>query len=123
MITVLEPHRDRKFIVPAYYEMLGLRESLSVLDNNSGIFFPSPNDRRFKEIMRIVNTEENIFLKRTLRYADENIEACKTENCNPTEHSTYFKDSKLKFIYKIASEWNCKALLWYLRPFVWRESL
>ncbi len=123
VLTILEPHRNRKFIVPVYYEMLSLRESLSVLDNNSGIFFPSPGDRRFKEIMGIVNTEKNIFLKRTLRYADKNIEACKTENCNPTEHSAYFKDSKLKFIYNIASEWNCKALLWYLRPFVWRESL
>ncbi len=124
VLAILEPHRDRNYIIPVYYEMLGAKESLCILDRGSGILFPLQNDRRFKEIMRIFNTEKKIFLKKALRCIDKNIETCKSGNCNLTEHNTYLTDSKFKkFIYNIASEWNCKALLWYLRPFIWNESL
>ncbi|MCP4353157.1 MAG: hypothetical protein GY795_47505, partial [Desulfobacterales bacterium] len=105
------------------YEMLGAKESLCILDGGSGILFPLQNDRRFKEIMRIFNTEKKFLLKKALRCVNKNIETCKSGNCNPTERNAYLINSKLKFIYKIASEWNCKALLWYLRPFIWNEFL
>ncbi|MCP4352255.1 MAG: hypothetical protein GY795_42895, partial [Desulfobacterales bacterium] len=124
VLALLEPHRDRNYIVPVYYEMLKTKESLGILDSGSGILFPLPDDRRFKEIMRIFNTENKFFLKKALGCAEKNIEICKSENCSLTEYNPYLTDSRFKkFIYNTASRWNCKILLWYLRPFVWNESL
>ncbi|MCP4352054.1 MAG: hypothetical protein GY795_41855 [Desulfobacterales bacterium] len=124
VLALLESHRDRNYIIPVFYEMLAVKESLGILDRGSGILFPLPDDRRFKEIMRIFNTENKLFLKKAIGCVEKNIETCKSENCSLAEHNKYLTDSRFKkFIYSIASEWNCKALLWYLRPFVWNESL
>ncbi|MCP4353156.1 MAG: hypothetical protein GY795_47500 [Desulfobacterales bacterium] len=122
VMTVLEPHRDRNFIVPLYYEMLCNRETLCILDSNSGIYFPLRNDRRFKEVMGTISTEKRFFMKRALRYTDKNIENCKSENCRPMEQHECCIKSKSKFIFKTASEHNSKMLFWFLRPFIWYKT-
>ncbi|MCP4351771.1 MAG: hypothetical protein GY795_40430, partial [Desulfobacterales bacterium] len=100
VLAILEPHRDRNYILPVYYEMLKTKESLGILDSDSGILFPLPDDRRFKEIMRIFNTENKFFLKKALGCAEKNIEICKSENCSLTEYNPYLTDSRFKkFIY------------------------
>ncbi len=118
--TLLEPHRGRKFIIPFYYEMLYAEEVVSVIDGGSGILFPLPDDSSLKKMIKIYNTEKQHILKKASRQTENNIESCKSGNCDP---AIYIEDSKLRFILKFAYERHCKVLLWYLRPFVWYELM
>ncbi len=120
VITVLETHRDRKFIIPIYYEMLYAKEIQCIIDGSSGILFPLSDDKHLKKMIKIYNIAEKPILKKVFRQTENNIKNRKSASYDPTK---LIRDSKLRFILKFASERRCKVLLWYLRPFVWNELM